>query len=382
MKRSLIIVLAVFLASCHGNVKNDIAKAAGDSSSVAYANYMRIYDDSLVSLNSWQGASSEKYRLVPRDCTALLSSDIMAIPFPVQSCICMSTTYLPAIQMLGKTETVKAVSGTRCIYDSIYRSRAENGLIADIGAETSPDYEKILSLKCDVVLAYGIEGSDNTYIEKLRKLGQKVLVINDYLESSVKGRMEYLKLFGSLFDEVDLADSLFRLKEEKYRSMAIRCAAEIAAERWQVSSLVLVNMPFKGIWYVPGKDSYMYEIVTWAGGTILGAEDGESVSSQESLERMYTLAKSADVWIHLNSARTKAEVISENSMFSNIPAVKSGKLYNNVKRVTPYGGSDYCESGAYYPEEVLMDLIQILHPGIAEKIAPGREMKYYIKLSE
>ena len=32
--------------------------------------------------------------------------------------------------------------------------------------------------------------------------------------------------------------------------------------------------------------------------------------------------------------------------------------------------------------EVLMDLIQVLHPEIAEKISPGRDLKYYIKLSD
>ena len=126
----------------------------------------------------------------------------------------------------------------------------------------------------------------------------------------------------------------------------------------------------------------MAELVRDAGGEIIGAEEGECASSQKSFEHMYSLALESDVWIHLNSARSKAEVLAENPLFKNIPAFKSGQMYNNVKRVTPEGGSDYWESGAFYPEEVLMDLIQILHPGIAEKIAPGREMKYYIKLSD
>ena len=381
MKLSLISVLAVFLAFCSTGVKNDLTKAAGEVSPVAFADYMRLTGDTLVSFNSWQGASSEKYLLVPRDCTELLSSDIMAIPVPIESCVCMSTTYLPAIQMLGKEDAVKAVSGTRFIYDSLYRSRADRGLIADIGAETAPDYELILSLKADVVFAYGIEGSDNSYIEKLRKLGQKVLVINDYLESSVVGRLEYLKLFGTLLGRKDTADSLFNLKKDRYHDLASRYSA-MAGDNRAADLQVLVNMPFKGIWYVPGKDSYMYELVTAAGGSILGASDGESASSRESLERMYTLAKKADAWIHLNSARTAGEVVSENPMFKNIPAVKRGALYNNVKRVTPYGGSDYWESGAVYPEEVLMDLIQVLHPEIAEEISPGRDLKYYIKLSD
>ena len=57
-------------------------------------------------------------------------------------------------------------------------------------------------------------------------------------------------------------------------------------------------------------------------------------------------------------------------------------MFNNVKRVTPEGGSDYWESGAVNPAEILKDLIQIFHPDIAEKNFPGREMVYYIRLDE
>lgn len=40
-------------------------------------------------------------------------------------------------------------------------------------------------------------------------------------------------------------------------------------------------------------------------------------------------------------------------------------------------GSDFWEGGAVEPQEILQDLIQIMHPEIAPK---GRELKYYIPL--
>ena len=374
MNRCLILVLSLILASCHRSGQQVAENAAGEGSSSA-AYFILKGNDTLISLNSWD-QSVDRYILVPRDSSALLAADPMAIPYPIESCICMSTTYLPHIKLIGEELSVKGVSGTRFIYDSLYSSRASDGLIADVGAETAPDYEKILSLKADVVLAYGIAGSDNSYIDKLRKLGQKVIVVNDYLEQTVTGRLEYLKLFGRLFGKEAVADSVFRVRKDDYLNTRKLCAEADKPAR------ALVNMPFKGIWYLPGNASYMAELVRDAGGVIIGAEEGQSASSQKSFEHMYSLALESDVWIHLNAARSKAEVLSENPLFKNIPAFKSGQMFNNVKRVTLEGGSDYWESGAVNPAEILKDLIQIFHPDIAEKNFPGREMVYYIRLDE
>ena len=376
MKRSWMILAVLALVSCRSGEGNVKGEAAAENA-VAFADFLSIRGDTVRSFSSWQdkGSQSETYRLVPRDCTAILASDPMAIGVPLRSVICMSTTYLPHIKLLGDADIVKGVSGTRFIYDSLYSAMAEDGLIADVGAETSPDYEKILFLDCDAVLAYGISGSDNSYIDKLRTLGRKVIVINDYLEPSVMGKLEYIKLFGSLLGKREKADSIFLAKKREYESAKDCCSNETKTQ-------VLVNLPFKGIWYVPGKESYMAELVRDAGGQILGAEEGENLSSQKSFEQMYSLAKDAGVWIHLNQAIRRSDVSAENPMFSRIPAYREGNLYNNNKRVTAAGGSDYWESGALHPDEILKDMIQIFHPEIAEKHFPGRELVYYIKLED
>ena len=376
MKRSWILLAVLALASCRGGEGTVNGKAAAENA-VAFADFLSISGDTVRSFSSWQDkrSQSETYHLVPRDCTGILASDPMAIGVPVRSVICMSTTYLPHIKLLGLADIVKGVSGTRFIYDSLYSAMAEEGLIADVGAETSPDYEKILFLDCDLVLSYGISGSDNSYIDKLRALGRKVIVINDYLEPTVLGKLEYIKLFGSLLGKREVADSIFLAKKNEYEAAKSCCHGAPKTE-------VLVNLPFKGIWYVPGKESYMAELVWTAGGEVLGAEEGENLSSQKSFEQMYSLASKADVWIHLNQAVRTSDVASENAMFRQIPAYKEGKLYNNNRRVTAAGGSDYWESGALYPDEILKDMIQIFHPEIAEKYFPGRELVYYIRLDD
>jgi iron complex transport system substrate-binding protein len=142
----------------------------------------------------------------------------------------------------------------------------------------------------------------------------------------------------------------------------------------------LVNIPFKDIWYLPSKESVLSTLIEDAGGEILGAKNDGPFSSQESFERMYLLAMEADVWLHQNSISSADALAAENKLFANIPAFKARRLYNNIKRVTPNGGSDYWEGGAIEPAEILLDLLQIFHPQALPAEYKGRELKYYKKL--
>ena len=144
---------------------------------------------------------------------------------------------------------------------------------------------------------------------------------------------------------------------------------------------VLINLPFKDIWYVPGSKNYTSILIADAGGRILGSVEGESISSREGFEKMYTLGKEADVWINLNNFSTIGGLLNENPLYKNLQVVKNSQLFNNIKRSTSVGGSDFWESGAVEPAEILKDLITIFHPDVAEAEFGSRPMKYYIQLA-
>jgi ABC-type Fe3+-hydroxamate transport system substrate-binding protein len=148
------------------------------------------------------------------------------------------------------------------------------GKIADIGAETAPNYEKIMSLKPDVIFAYGISGNDNTYIEKLRHLGLRVIPINDYLERTPLAKMEYFKFFGLVTGTEHAADSIFASRANEYVKIKNYCAKELA-DRHIKKTKILLNMPFKGIWYIPGGKNYTSNLIKDAGGEILGSVNQE-----------------------------------------------------------------------------------------------------------
>ena len=55
--------------------------------------------------------------------------------------------------------------------------------------------------------------------------------------------------------------------------------------------------------------------------------------------------------------------------------MRKGLVYNNDRRATPAGGSDFWESGAVCPDRILRDLIRIFADPNADS-----ELHYYRKL--
>ncbi len=325
--------------------------------------------------NTWSGkAKDDTYTLVPRDCTALLSKNLYALPYPLKSIVCMSSSHVAYLAALGEERCIKGISGTRFIYNTSVQELIKSGAIEDVGAETLPDYERIMYMKPDAVIAYGISGANNSYIEKLQKLGIKVLTIGDYLENSPLGKMEYLKLFGELTGKRDMADSLFARKANEYLSLKKRISESLGNSK---RTQVMLNAPYNGIWYIPGSENYISQLVRDAGGIILGSRENEVQSAQLGFEQAYIYALQADIWLHPNTINKMDELAAANSLFKNIPAFKNGHIYNNTLRNTPEGGSDFWETGAIEPHIILHDLAHILHPELFEE---EYNFKYYLKL--
>lgn len=374
------ILLTIITACSGGNNKQAGLEQTEQNLSGQYAKYFSISNsDSLIKTitikNIWSGQPKDDiYTLVPRDCTQLLAKDLYTLPYPLEKIICMSSSHVAYLAALDHSNSIKGISGTRFVYNSSIQQLIHSGSIVDIGSEALPDYEQIMLIKPDVVIAYGISGANNSYIEKLQKLGVKVLTIGEYLENSPLGKMEYLKLFGELTGKRKMADSIYIHKANEYISLK-----NIISDALGNSSRtkVILNAPYNGIWYIPGEENYISQLIKDAGGIILGARKNEAQSAQLGFEQAYMYALQSDVWLHPNTLGTINEVTAQNKLFENIPALKNGRVYNNTLRNTAEGGSDFWETGAIEPHIILQDLAYILHP---ELFYNQPDLQYYIRL--
>lgn len=278
------------------------------------------------------------------------SRDTLLLDEPLDNIICMSTSQVAGLAEIGADNVITAVSGLRYISNP----KLHNREVYDIGYEASLDYERILKLCPDVVLTYTVSGAEPSYISKLRSLGIKVLVLHDHLESHPLARAEYIRLYGALTGRLSVADSMFQEIASRYKELA----DEYSSRSNKVKALL--NVPYGDAWYIPGADSYMSRLVSDAGGEVLGAKSGTSISRVISIEEAYGLSQRADIWLNPGPCRTVDELKSFHHTFHMFGPVENGlPIYNNTLRITPEGGNDFWESGSVRPDLVLEDLIEI-----------------------
>lgn len=301
------------------------------------------------------------------------TSDTLVINVPVRNVVCMASNYVACLSAVGSDSVVAAVSGARYISDPKVRDRYPESLY-DIGYESTLDLERIVCLAPDMVAAYAVSSAPSAQMSRVSSFGIPVLTLYDNFEHHPLARAEYVRLFGLLAGRGQAADSLFSAVESRYLSLsrmsAIGPTSAACPDRSAVK--VLLNIPYGGAWYIPGAENYMSCLIRDAGGEVLGAEPGKSVSSVVTLEKALKLSREADFWLNTGWCRTMEQLAGINPMFRLFLAGDSLKVFNNIRRVTPDGGNDFWESGAVRPDLILHDLVRIFHPD-AEAGSAGQE---------
>jgi iron complex transport system substrate-binding protein len=288
--------------------------------------------------------------------------------------ICMSSSQVAALYEIGADSLVAAVSGLKYLTNQRLHERN----CPDIGYEASIDYEKVLTIKPDLLVTYTISASEPQYIAKLKSLGIPVLVIFEQCESHPLAKAEYVRLFGALTGRQERADSCFRLIKDRYCALADSLAG---SDRKRLS--VLMNIPYADAWYLPGSDGYMSRLIRDAGGQVLGAQKG-SVSGVITMEDAYSLSLEADMWLCPGYCRTREQLATLHHLFPHFgPLAKGLPIYNNILRATSGGGNDFWESGAVRPDLILKDLRAIFQAYKKELSAGTADnLSYFIELSE
>ena len=159
---------------------------------------------------------------------------------------------------------------------------------------------------------------------------------------------------------------------ERYRAVKTAVAGSAPAVRPKV----MLNTPYRDTWFMPSSRSFMIRLIEDAGGEYVYTKNDSDTSVAVDLEEAYLLASSADVWLNVGPCNTLAELTAQNPKFAGIPAVRNRMVFNNNRRQTPAGGSDFWESGVIHPDLVLRDLSLIL----GGKPAEEGELHYYKRL--
>ena len=354
------IVVVTLLTACSNN---DIVRNTEPIFTPRYAEGFSIEratksgDVLLCIKNPWQGAQDILY---------YHKIDTTSSPKRI---VAMSSSHVAMLDAVGCTNRIVGISGCGFIYNPSVCEAIEGGYIGEVGYDSAFDFEKIRSLKADVVLLYGVAGEARTITDKLDELCIPYIYIGDYLEANPLGKAEWVVALAYLCGVEEQGKEFFEGVERRYN--ALREEKHGSAYRPRV----MLNLPYRDTWFMPPRNSYMVRLIEDAGGEYLLSENDSNTSKPISLEEALILAMKADFWINLGQIASKTELEAVAPRFAKVDAVKFGRIYNNTKRTNASRGSDFWESGTIRPDLILADLVKMFHHE-----ATTEALYYYKKL--
>lgn len=196
------------------------------------------------------------------------------------------------------------------------------------------------------------------------------------MEDSPISRLGWIKVFGLLYNKLDEANRYFDSVKANYQHL--KTQAYNYAKKINHRPKILVNLPYRGVWYIPAGNSYMAKFITDAQGYYPWVQTKAKLSLPLSVEQVIEKAQDADILINTGLANNIKEILAIDSRLKLFKAIQDKKVYNNNKLHTKAGGTAFWEIGTVQPDRILSDLIRIFYPH--NKFTPDT-LTFYKKLN-
>ncbi len=304
-------------------------------------------------MQPWQGDEvEEQYLALFNDEQSAVGYEGEYIVGTAKRIVCMSTSHIAMLDAIGLSDRIVGVSGKQYVMNEVVAHSEE---VKDIGYDSNINYELLLALRPDIVLMYGVSAENSSVTAKLRSLDIPYIYLGDYTELSPLGKAEWVVAVAEIAGCREQGIAYFEGVVSRYNE--VRASMDDSANRPQV----MLNTPYQDVWYMPSDDSYMVQLIEDAGGAYIYKGKNTSAGSVGiSLEEAYRLVSTADIWLNVGQCRTMSDLRATAPQFIETDVVRHGMIYNNNRRQTASGGSDFWESAIVHPDVVLRDMAAIM----------------------
>ncbi|MCR5404156.1 MAG: ABC transporter substrate-binding protein [Butyrivibrio sp.] len=275
--------------------------------------------------------NSGDYLIVPEggDVPQGLPENVVVLKKPLNRTYLVSTSAMDLVNACGALDMI-TLSGTKAgdWYIDAAKEAMEKGDILYAGKYRAPDYELILKSGCNLAVENTMIYHEPAVREKLTELGVPVLVETSSLEMHPLGRLEWIKLYGALFDREEEAADYFN---EQLKMM------EPIIDRHQNTgkTVAFFHVTGNGLINVRKSGDYITKMIELAGGNyvLTGAGKGQNALSTMNMqmEEFYAEAVGADIIIYNSTIGGEIasidELVKKNALFADFKAVKDGKVY-------------------------------------------------------
>ena len=264
--------------------------------------------------------------------------------------ISLTSTLNGMISILHEQKQLVGISSINYVYDKIISDSYSKGLITSFGDETSLSLEKIINTKADIIFYSGF-GEHFPHQEKLEKLGVTIIPIYDWRENHPLGKAEWIKLVGVITNTEENANAYFEEITQEYEALIEK------AKSTTTSPSVLAGSIIGDVWYAPGGESYLAQMLNDANVNYRYKESKGTASLQLSIEKILKDNEKTDFWINPGQS-TKSKVISSHPKVKFLSALKNNTYCYSSQQ------SKFWEQSAAMPHLLLKDFISIFHPEI------------------
>lgn len=345
------------LFACKGRYTAAL-QAEGDSVAFKYSTLLDVvrYDGYTVASlkNPWkEGLTLHQYILVPSDKplpTHLPKGTIVRTP--VSKAVMFTTVHCAMLMEFGKQDCISGVADLKYVKIPWIQEQVKAGHISDVGEGMSPIIEKIIDQRPDVLFLSPFENSGG--YGKLEEIDIPIVECAEYMEPSPLARAEWIRFYGMLFGCEQKADSLFHVTDSSYQAL------KAVAKSSQKHPSVLLDKITGSVWYVPGGNSTLGQMIQDAGGNYPWSVDNHSGSVSLPFEAVLEKGGEADVWLFRYSGDhdiTYDELLADHHGYSQFNAWRNHNVHAcNVEQ------SLFYEETPFHPDWLLNDFISILHP--------------------
>lgn len=259
-----------------------------------------------------------------------LKADINVIQLPIESVGVFATTAAAELRPLGLLDKITLVTTEMDDWHiQEVKEGMEEGRITYVGRNSAPDYELIQSIKPDIVLiTTGTGHGTDEVAAKFDELGIKWISRGSQRESDPRGRLEWIKLMGALFDKEEEAAEFFDVQLKKIEEIEQKIA-NLEGQREKFASFFLAN----DIYYVRNKGDYEVKMLELAGGEYILSDlnPDQDGNSKMNAEELYKSIEDADILFYNNRLGRGIQCIddlkSSAEYFADIKAVREGRVW-------------------------------------------------------
>lgn len=148
-----------------------------------------------------------------------LSQDML----PLKKIAVLSSSAIGYLEALNGLENIEAVYNANWIYSPKVHELITKEKIQNAGNAASANLETILALQPDAIITF-TDPNQAKLMESIKNAEIPVIYVDEYFEKTPLGKAEYLKLFGVLLDKKEMADSLFSVIEQNYKTLKINAS--------------------------------------------------------------------------------------------------------------------------------------------------------------